>query len=76
VRSLSPEECRCIEYIEEPLQDPLLIPDLFRRTRSTVRFALDESLSQAHSGGLDGLLGLDGLTAVVLKPTILGGLNR
>lgn len=102
VRGLSRPEA--VEYIEEPLQDPLDLPELYRQGQRAVRFALDESLADAvnSSGGLDvgcngrqaqspssakggqegaghsvdQLLALEGLTAVVLKPTMLGGMSR
>ena len=51
-----------IEYIEEPLKDPLLYPDL------TIPFALDERLSDFT----DALPHLSHLRAIILKPSLLG----
>ncbi len=51
-----------IEYIEEPLKDPLLYPDL------KIPFALDERLSNFS----DALPHLSHLRAIILKPSLLG----
>ena len=72
VRALVRPEC--IEYIEEPLQDPTSIPDLYQQSGRVVRFALDESLIQLPRP-LPDLVSLEGLSALVVKPTILGGMS-
>lgn len=58
------------EYVEEPLRDPELLPDLVRETGLPV--ALDESLIAM---GLGALGEHRYAAAVVLKPTLLGGLS-
>jgi len=60
-----------IEYIEEPLADPDELPMLMERT--PVPFALDESLRELNPTDLSGL---PPFAAIVLKPTLLGGLER
>ncbi|MCW8796210.1 MAG: o-succinylbenzoate synthase [Chlorobium sp.] len=57
-----------IEYIEEPLADPFLIPEFFSRTG--IRSALDESLWM--SPGIWNGITRDCLGGVVLKPARLG----
>lgn len=59
------------EYIEEPLADPARLPELVRELGVPV--ALDESLVGMHP---DGLAGHRYARAVVLKPTLLGGITR
>ncbi len=61
-------ECN-IEYIEEPLQNPADILDL--RDRTTIPFALDESLTWDSAQKLS-----EGIAALVLKPGIHGGVSR
>jgi pimeloyl-ACP methyl ester carboxylesterase/L-alanine-DL-glutamate epimerase-like enolase superfamily enzyme len=62
-----------VEYIEEPLQDVALL-DKFAEV-SGMRYALDESIDQGKFGSiLAGATG--GLAAIVVKPSILGGLER
>jgi O-succinylbenzoate synthase len=59
------------EYVEEPLADPALLPT-FARDHS-IPVALDESLAVLEPRALDD----HGYArAVVLKPTLLGGLSR
>ena len=59
------------EYVEEPLADPALLPLLARRSGLPV--ALDESLSELEPEELEE----HGYArAVVLKPTLLGGITR
>ena len=60
-----------IEYLEEPLRDPAHLADFFDATGIPV--ALDESLLELRPDDLDGRLEVG---AVVLKPTLLGGLAR
>ena len=57
-----------IEYIEEPLADPALLPEFFRSTGLPV--AYDESLRGRKASDLRLF---DGLAAFVLKPQTLGG---
>jgi len=64
-----------IEYMEEPLQNPREIPKLWRLCQGAVSFALDESLHDSIYDGM-GLFDMEGLVAVVLKPTLLGGMDR
>ena len=61
-----------IEYIEEPLADPLLIPEFFNRTG--VRSALDESLWM--SPGIWDNIPHDCFGGVVLKPSRLGSFSK
>ena len=58
-----------IEYIEEPLTDPHLLPDLVARYEASV--ALDESLKDLT---VEELGRHKYARAVILKPTLLGGL--
>ena len=59
------------EYLEEPLTEPARMPDLVREFG--VPLALDESLMGMEPGELDGHRYA---RAVVLKPTLLGGISR
>ena len=62
-----------IEYIEEPFKDPSpkKMRDFFRATGIPV--ALDESLIKMKP---EELAPTEGLKAVILKPTLLGGLEK
>ncbi len=60
-----------VEYIEEPLHDPTLLRALFDATGIAV--ALDESLLELRP---DGLEERPEVGAVVLKPTLLGGIAK
>ena len=60
-----------IEYLEEPLRDPGHLRELFEATGIPV--ALDESLLELRPDDLDGR---PEVGAVVLKPTLLGGIAR
>jgi o-succinylbenzoate synthase len=60
-----------IEYIEEPLQDPAHIGDFAGDTGLAV--ALDESVAY-HIHRIGTLQRTQGVSAVVLKPTLVGGL--
>ncbi len=62
----------CVEYIEEPVADPHLIPDFFSRTG--IRSALDESLW--ISPGIWNGIPHDCLGGVVLKPSRLGSFSN
>ena len=59
------------EYVEEPLADPARLPELVREFGVPV--ALDESLVGIAPEALDGHRYA---RAVVLKPTLLGGISR
>jgi len=58
-----------VAFVEEPLSDPDQLPRFAAETGMPV--ALDESLFGTSGPGIPAL---DGLAAVVLKPTLLGGL--
>ncbi len=60
-----------VEYLEEPLRDPAQLRELFDATGIPV--ALDESLLELRPDDLEGRREVG---AVVLKPTLLGGLAR
>lgn len=60
-----------VEYIEEPLADPALLPRF--AAQSGLPVALDESLAGMPAAALKDH---DYASAVVLKPTLLGGLSR
>ncbi len=60
-----------VEYLEEPLRDPARLRELFDATGIPV--ALDESLLELRP---DDLEGRPEVGAVVLKPTLLGGIAR
>jgi O-succinylbenzoate synthase len=60
-----------IEYIEEPLTDNRLLPEFCNKTGLPV--ALDESLTGIDIQTIEPF---DGLIALILKPTLLGGLDK
>lgn len=60
-----------VEYLEEPLRDPAHLRELFDATGIPV--ALDESLLELRPEDLEGR---PEVGAVVLKPTLLGGVAR
>ena len=60
-----------IEYVEEPISDPLRLPELARTWGLPV--ALDESLVGMEPGDLEGHRYA---RAVVLKPMLLGGISH
>lgn len=60
-----------IVYVEEPLADPSRLPELSART--SLPIALDESMCSLDP---ETLTSFDGLAAVILKPTLLGGVER
>jgi len=59
-----------IDYVEEPCRDAHRLLD----AALPHRLALDESLAELSSAELAAALNSPGLAAVVLKPTLLGGL--
>jgi o-succinylbenzoate synthase len=60
-----------IAYIEEPCRETHLVLD----GRAGGRFALDESLGELTPDELDAALRRPSLAALVLKPTLLGGMS-
>ncbi len=60
-----------LEYIEEPFADFKRIPEFYRKTGIGV--ALDETLCQIEPGDLRKF---EGVRAIILKPTILGGFEK
>ncbi len=60
-----------VEYTEEPLKEVIRLPELCER--SDIRVALDESLMNLSP---DSLRSFPGLAALILKPTLLGGIAR
>ncbi len=63
--------CAAVIYIEEPFKDTTKIPEFFMKTLIPV--ALDESLNHLS---LQEIQSLDGVDVLILKPTILGGIER
>jgi L-alanine-DL-glutamate epimerase-like enolase superfamily enzyme len=61
-----------VEYVEEPCRDA---HELLRSGPLACKLALDESLSELSLEDLRAALGSPGLAAVILKPTLLGGLS-
>lgn len=60
-----------VDYIEEPFKNIEHIPDFFNKT--TIPVALDESLLKV---GLKDIRSLDGVDILILKPTLLGGIEK
>ena len=58
-------------YIEEPFKDTSRIPEFFDQTMIPV--ALDESLQHLS---LDDVRSISGVETVVLKPTVIGGIEK
>ena len=65
---------RRIAFIEEPLRDPQLLPEFADQTGMPV--ALDESLQWRFPEGHKEPDIFPGLTALVIKPTLAGGIGR
>ncbi len=63
--------CAAVLYIEEPLKNLKDIPEFFMKT--TIPVALDESLIDKT---LEDIKSIEGVDIIVLKPTILGGIER
>ncbi|KAG5188775.1 enolase C-terminal domain-like protein [Tribonema minus] len=72
-RELSPRARNAVEYIEEPLRDPRQLPR-FSDATDGFPFALDESVTD----GVGSVADLTDLrpTALVLKPTVMGGVEE
>lgn len=64
-------EYAAIEYIEEPFKNVEEIPEFYATTMIPV--ALDESV---RASKFEDLKGLDGVEVFVLKPTLLGGIEK
>jgi len=62
----------CIEYVEEPCPDAHLVLG----DELALPLALDESLIRLSPAELEAALRSPGLAALVLKPTVLGGLSE
>ena len=60
-----------VDYIEEPFAETEQIPDFFMKT--TIPVALDESLQKLS---YEDIRKLEGVDALVLKPTMLGSIER
>ncbi len=60
-----------VEYIEEPFKETQKTSDFFMKT--TIPVALDESLTRLSLKEMSALQGMD---ILVLKPTILGGVEK
>ena len=67
------DRCR-IAFIEEPLQNTQLLPEFARQTGMPV--ALDESLQWRFPEGRNDPDIFPGLAALVIKPTLAGGIGR
>lgn len=63
-----------LEYLEEPLTDPKRLGEL--ADRQPIPLALDETLLETSGASLNSLLGRPGIAALVLKPTLLGGIKK
>jgi len=63
--------CAAVEYIEEPFADLTRIPEFFQET--FIPAALDESLGTLT---FPEIKAMDGVDYVVLKPTLLGGIEK
>ncbi|MBI5415228.1 MAG: o-succinylbenzoate synthase [Candidatus Omnitrophica bacterium] len=64
-------ECGAAAYIEEPLKHVYQTPEFYQETMIPV--ALDESLGKLS---FDELKSMDGVDVLVLKPTVLGGIEK
>ena len=63
--------CAAVDYIEEPLKNIDDIPQFYYET--TIPVALDETITEKT---IEDIKKIEGVDAVVLKPTILGGFER
>jgi len=66
---------RWLEYVEEPLRAELAwrLPEWSAATG--LPFALDETAEEAAESAIEALLRSDGCAALVLKPTLVGGVE-
>lgn len=60
-----------LEYIEEPLDDPLLLETFYKKTG--VQYALDETLSEYSSIKIPKM---EGISAFIIKPSVIGSLRN
>jgi len=60
-----------VDYIEEPFKEIHDVPDFFMKT--TIPVALDESLQNTK---IKDIKSIEGIEILVLKPTILGGIEK
>lgn len=63
-----------VEYIEEPLTNPERLGEL--ADSQSIPIALDETLVELDKRFLHSLIGNPGIKALVLKPTLLGGISN
>ena len=64
-----------IEYIEEPLKNPAKHEELYNKTKISI--ALDESLLKWNFNTFQSsLLSMNWVYALILKPSLLGGLDK
>ncbi|MCB0282815.1 MAG: o-succinylbenzoate synthase [Calditrichaeota bacterium] len=61
----------CIEYIEEPLENPAMCPQFFAETG--LNYAFDESL---HDGLFDATKNYHGLSTLIIKPAVVGSFYK
>ena len=60
-----------VEYIEEPLNDPAKLPELYKKTG--IPIALDESVVDSS---IENFQTANWITAIILKPAVLGSLQK
>lgn len=60
-----------LEYIEEPIDNPVLLPEFYKK--SGVQYALDETLSDSSVSKKNRM---EGLAAFILKPAVLGSIKK
>lgn len=63
--------CANIDYIEEPVKNFNDIPEFYDET--TIPVALDETLIKS---GIEEIKSIEGVELVILKPTVLGGIEK
>jgi len=63
--------CAAVDYVEDPFKDFAQIPEFFQKT--TIPVALDEPLQSLN---LDDVKSIDGVFTLILKPTIIGGIEK
>ena len=63
-----------IEYLEEPLADTKRLGEL--ADIQPIPIALDESLVEPTGSSVNSLIGQPGLAALILKPTLIGGIGK
>jgi len=63
-----------IEYVEEPLDNPLPAQLIRLKAETGIRIALDET--PAELGGVEAWLSSAAVDVLIIKPTIIGGIAR